>query len=109
MSTKTGDLFPSRVGWPFFGYRVISLSFRTRTSRERNQPGTVSPNQVTTRSPPPPSLPPGPAHKLSDNYYFARDGRREVAPPKLIADNTSQLKRIGDHSKGATPGERYLP
>uniref|UniRef100_A0A131Y1K7 NADH dehydrogenase [ubiquinone] 1 alpha subcomplex subunit 7 n=1 Tax=Ixodes ricinus TaxID=34613 RepID=A0A131Y1K7_IXORI len=67
------------------------------------------PDQVTTRSPPPPSLPPGPAHKLSDNYYFARDGRREVAPPKLIADNTSQLKRIGDHSKGATPGERYLP
>uniref|UniRef100_A0A0N4ZYR6 NADH dehydrogenase [ubiquinone] 1 alpha subcomplex subunit 7 n=1 Tax=Parastrongyloides trichosuri TaxID=131310 RepID=A0A0N4ZYR6_PARTI len=42
------------------------------------------PNTQTTRSPPPPSLPDGIYHKLSDNYYLGHDARRCVEPPKQL-------------------------
>ncbi|XP_077498933.1 NADH dehydrogenase [ubiquinone] 1 alpha subcomplex subunit 7-like [Amblyomma americanum] len=71
------------------------------------------PDSISTRSPPPPNLPPGPACKLADNYYYTRDARREVGYPKVIVDGTVPLKQIADASKGAmkipTPGVRYLP
>ena len=46
------------------------------------------PNQMTERPGPEANLPPGPSHKLSGNYYYTRDGRREVAFPDVIADET---------------------
>lgn len=46
---------------------------------------------LATRSPPPPELPDGPAHKLSDNYYCLRDVRREVEPPELLVDGGRKL------------------
>lgn len=42
---------------------------------------------VSTRSPPPPHLPSGPADKLADNYYVSRDHRRSVAPPIVVSSH----------------------
>ncbi|XP_075528915.1 NADH dehydrogenase [ubiquinone] 1 alpha subcomplex subunit 7-like [Dermacentor variabilis] len=73
------------------------------------------PDELSTRSPPPPNLPPGPACKLSDNYYYTRDARREVDHPKLLFDSTTPAKQItaGKGAKGKSsvpePGIPYLP
>ena len=37
------------------------------------------------RSPNPPNIPGGPAHKLAANYYYIRDHRRDVLPPTIIS------------------------
>ncbi|XP_077549720.1 NADH dehydrogenase [ubiquinone] 1 alpha subcomplex subunit 7-like [Haemaphysalis longicornis] len=70
-------------------------------------------DELSSRSPPPPNLPPGPACKLADNYYYTRDGRREIGLAKLIVDGTSPQKQIAAAGKGAsslpTPGARYMP
>ncbi|XP_023012357.1 NADH dehydrogenase [ubiquinone] 1 alpha subcomplex subunit 7 [Leptinotarsa decemlineata] len=65
---------------------------------------------IATRSPPPPILPDGPAHKLSANYYYTRDPRREVSPPEVIAPIPSQLEAGQKAStvKKITPGNTYL-
>lgn len=67
------------------------------------------PQDVSTRSPPPPNIPGGPAHKLSANYYYARDARREVAPPEVIATGAKQVT-AGESSavKRVTPGNVFL-
>ena len=45
--------------------------------------------EMNLRSQPPPNLPEGPAHKLAGNYYYSRDLRRNMAPPKLISSYRS--------------------
>ncbi|KAL3186433.1 hypothetical protein MRX96_027480 [Rhipicephalus microplus] len=73
------------------------------------------PDEISSRSPPPPNLPPGPACKLSGNYYYTRDARREVDYPKLLFDGTKPMEKIeaGEGAKGKPklpePGIRYLP
>ena len=56
------------------------------------------------RSPPPPNLPGGQAHKLAFNYYCDRDLRRDVKPPttqpsaKLVTDKSeTELKYVCVH------------
>lgn len=67
--------------------------------------------EVATRTPPLPNLPDGPSHRLFNNNYCSRDGRREVAPPEII----SKHSQIGSSSggevsvkKGVTPGPTHL-
>ncbi|XP_030748125.1 NADH dehydrogenase [ubiquinone] 1 alpha subcomplex subunit 7-like [Sitophilus oryzae] len=63
---------------------------------------------LATRSPPPPVLPDGPAHKLSANYYFTRDARREVGPPEVISPLPKQIEASGaTEVKRITPGKPY--
>ncbi|CAH1121861.1 unnamed protein product [Ceutorhynchus assimilis] len=68
------------------------------------------PEYLATRSPPPPSLPDGVTHKLSANYYYTRDGRREAVPPEVIASGLGQIEAGTEASvrtKRITPGKPY--
>ncbi|CAG0918212.1 unnamed protein product [Notodromas monacha] len=51
--------------------------------------------KLAPRSIPEPNLPGGVSHKLSSNYYYTRDARREVKAPLVIADNVSTVAAIG--------------
>ena len=76
------------------------------------------PNEVCEHPGPEANLPPGPSHKLSGNYYFTRDGRREVTFPSLIADETKAIASgegttedagtaVATRQKSKTPGTLY--
>ncbi|CAH1407529.1 unnamed protein product [Nezara viridula] len=49
-------------------------------------PNNRFPSEMAPRTPKEaPNLPAGVSHKFSDNYYFRRDGRREVRQPEVIS------------------------
>ena len=68
---------------------------------------------MAERPGPPANLPPGPSHKLSSNYYYTRDARREVAPPEVLADGAQKVIASGDApttsaiTQSKTPGKVY--
>ncbi|VVC41029.1 NADH:ubiquinone oxidoreductase subunit B14.5a [Cinara cedri] len=72
-------------------------------------------NEVSPATQPPPDVPGGPYHKVYDNYYFVRDGRREVTHPivivensiKLIAEEKSKSLESSGQSKLPLPGKVY--
>lgn len=59
-------------------------------------------DECAERPGPEANLPPGPSHKVSDNYYYTRDGRREVAFPSVIADETKTKAITAGTEEAAT-------
>ncbi|VDD82574.1 unnamed protein product [Mesocestoides corti] len=55
------------------------------------------------RTQPPPNLPPGVAHKLSENYYYTRDVRREVGPPVEVYRPGPKMLTQGESSASSAP------
>ncbi|XP_022087921.1 NADH dehydrogenase [ubiquinone] 1 alpha subcomplex subunit 7-like [Acanthaster planci] len=47
--------------------------------------------EIAPRSIPEPNLPDGVSHKLAENYYFTRDGRRDSKPATLVYSSVKRL------------------
>ncbi|XP_064607075.1 NADH dehydrogenase [ubiquinone] 1 alpha subcomplex subunit 7-like [Liolophura sinensis] len=64
--------------------------------------------ELSPRTQAPPVLPDGPSHKLNNNYYYTRDGRREVNPPTVVFTEGQKLVGAGQEIQGK-PRTQLLP
>merc|ERR1712212_732787 len=69
---------------------------------------------AAARTQPNPNLPKGVSHKASGNYYFTRDGRRDLIPMEAVFEASKPLSlQSGEENqapkKPFTPGNVYLP
>ncbi|XP_064386830.1 NADH dehydrogenase [ubiquinone] 1 alpha subcomplex subunit 7-like [Halichondria panicea] len=60
---------------------------------------------MSSRSPPPPKIPEGPAHRLANNYYVSRDDRRRVTPPQVLSTH----KQLREGSDQLSSGDVTFP
>ncbi|KAJ8040143.1 NADH dehydrogenase [ubiquinone] 1 alpha subcomplex subunit 7 [Holothuria leucospilota] len=70
-------------------------------------------DEIASRTIPEPNLPEGCSHKLAANYYYTRDGRRELNPPTVVYSQTKLLQEpqqgesassVAQARKVVTPG-----
>lgn len=95
-----GSKIPLRDISPILQALRNFLLGRTHTKALRFEP------ELAKRTQPQPEIPDGPSHKHFDNYYYTRDGRREMKPP---LECTKALLEAGSGQSGPTATTRPTP